>query len=62
LLKLISNIYRLSILKRSLTFRLTVYTAVETNGVKTMERAIDSILISAMVGIAFLANYSYLMS
>jgi len=27
-----------------------------------MERAIDSILISAMVGIAFLANYSYLMS
>jgi len=27
-----------------------------------MERAIDGILIGAMVGIAFLANYSYLMS
>jgi len=27
-----------------------------------MERAIDSFLISAMVGIAFLANYTYLMS
>jgi len=27
-----------------------------------MERAIDSLLIGAMVSIAFLANYSYLMS
>lgn len=44
------------------TFCLTVTLTVEQNGVNAMERAIDSILISAMVGIAFLANYSYLMS
>lgn len=33
-----------------------------TKGVRPMERAIDGIMISAMVGIAFLANYTYLMS
>lgn len=33
-----------------------------TKGVRPMERAIDGILISVMVGIAFIANYTYLMS
>jgi len=42
--------------------RSIVNIAVDTNGVSSMERAIDSFLISAMVGIAFLANYTYLMS
>ncbi len=31
-------------------------------GVKSMERAIDGILVGVMVSIAFLANYTYLMS
>jgi hypothetical protein len=33
-----------------------------TKGVRPMEQEIDGILISVMVGVAFLANYTYLMS
>ena len=43
-------------------FLLTATKAIATEGARPMERAIDGILIGAMVGIAFLANYSYLMS
>lgn len=31
-------------------------------GVKHMERAIDGVLVGLMVSVAFLVNYSYLMS